>query len=257
MIHLRSAEEIEILRENAILVSKTLAEVGKSIAPGIKTKKLDKIAEEFIRDHGAIPGFKGYGGFPATLCLSVNDVVVHGIPNEYELQEGDIISVDCGTILKGFYGDSAYTFAVGEVDPETELLLKTTEESLYLGAAQAIDGNRLGDIGHAIQSYCESKGFSVVRELVGHGIGKDMHEDPLVANYGKSGTGKRLKEGMVICIEPMINIGVKDIYQKEDGWTVCTQDGKKSAHFEFTVAIKKNKPEILTTFDYIKGIKTY
>ncbi len=257
MIHYKTSEEIEILRENAILVSKTLAEVGKHVAPGVTTKQLDKIAETFIRDHGAVPGFLGYGGFPATLCLSVNDMVVHGIPDGYVLQEGDIISVDCGTVYKGYYGDSAYTFPVGEVDQETALLLKTTEESLYLGAAKAVDGNRIGDIGHAIQSYCEARGFSVVRELVGHGLGKDMHEDPMVPNYGKPGSGKKLRQGMVICIEPMINAGAKEVYEKKDGWGVATADGKKSAHFEFAVAVRKGKPEILTTFDYIKKIKEY
>ncbi|MBQ6311283.1 MAG: type I methionyl aminopeptidase [Bacteroidales bacterium] len=257
MIHYKTSEEIEILRENAILVSKTLAEVGKHVAPGVTTRQLDKIAETFIRDHGAVPGFLGYGGFPATLCLSVNDMVVHGIPDGYVLQEGDIISVDCGTVYKGFYGDSAYTFPVGEVDAETALLLKTTEESLRLGAEKAVEGNRIGDIGYAIQSYCEARGFSVVRELVGHGLGRDMHEDPLVPNYGKPGSGKKLREGMVICIEPMINAGAKEVYEKKDGWGVATADGKKSAHFEFAVAVRKGKPDILTTFDYIYKIKEY
>ncbi len=257
MIHYKTEEEIAILKENAILVSKTLAEVGKHIAPGVTTKQLDKIAETFIRDNGAVPGFLGYGGFPATLCMSVNDMVVHGIPDGYVLQEGDIVSVDCGTVYKGFYGDSAYTFPVGQVDAQTALLLKTTEESLYLGAEKAVEGNRTGDIGHAVQSYCEARGFSVVRELVGHGIGKDMHEDPMVPNYGRPGSGKKLREGMVICIEPMINAGVKEVYEKRDGWGVATADGKKSAHFEFTVAVRKGKPEILTTFDYINKIKEY
>ncbi|MBQ1885738.1 MAG: type I methionyl aminopeptidase [Bacteroidales bacterium] len=257
MVHYKTEEEIDILRENAILVSKTLAEVGKHVAPGVTTKQLDKIAETFIRDNGAVPGFLGYGGFPATLCLSVNDMVVHGIPDGYVLQEGDIISVDCGTVYKGFYGDSAYTFPVGEVDAQTALLLKTTEESLYLGAAQAVDGNRTGDIGHAVQSYCEARGFSVVRELVGHGLGRDMHEDPMVPNYGKPGSGKKLREGMVICIEPMVNAGAKEVYEKADGWGIATADGRKSAHFEFAVAVRKGKPEILTTFDYIKKIKEY
>ena len=257
MVHYKTEEEIDILRENAILVSKTLAEVGKHVAPGVTTKQLDKIAETFIRDNGAVPGFLGYGGCPATLCLSVNDMVVHGIPDGYVLQEGDIISVDCGTVYKGFYGDSAYTFPVGEVDAQTALLLKTTEESLYLGAAQAVDGNRTGDIGHAVQSYCEARGFSVVRELVGHGLGRDMHEDPMVPNYGKPGSGKKLREGMVICIEPMINAGAKEVYEKADGWGIATADARKSAHFEFAVAVRKGKPEILTTFDYIKKIKEY
>ncbi len=257
MIHYKTEEQIQILKENAILVSKTLAEVGKHVAPGVTLKQLDKVAETFIRDNGAVPGFLGYGGFPATLCLSVNDMVVHGIPDGYVLKDGDIVSVDCGTVYKGLYGDSAYTFPVGEVDQETAFLLKTTEESLYLGAAQAVDGNRTGDIGHAVQSYCEARGFSVVRELVGHGIGEDMHEDPMVPNYGKAGSGKKLREGMVICIEPMINAGGKEVYEKRDGWGIATTDGKKSAHFEFTVAVRKGKPEILTTFDYIKKIKEY
>lgn len=251
MIHLKTIEEIEILRENAIMVSKTLAEVGKLVAPGVTTKALDKRAEEYIRDCGAVPGFKGYGGFPYALCISVNDVVVHGFPSDYALKEGDIVSVDCGTIFKGYFGDSAYTFPVGEVDEKTALLLEATKESLRLGAEKAIDGNRVGDIGHAVQSYCEERGFSVVRELVGHGLGKDMHEDPLVPNYGKPGTGKRLKEGMVICIEPMINMGKKEVYEQDNGWGIATSDGKKSAHFEWTVAVKKGKADVLTTFDYI------
>lgn len=255
MIHLKTIEEVEILRENAILVSKTLAEVGKMVAPGVTTKALDQRAEEFIRDNGAVPGFKGYDGFPATLCISVNETVVHGIPDDYALKEGDIVSVDCGTIYKGFFGDSAYTFPVGQIDEKTALLLETTKKALARGAEQAVEGNRVGDIGHAVQDYCEARGFSVVRELVGHGLGRDMHEDPLVPNYGKAGTGKRLKEGMVICIEPMINMGKKDVYQREDGWGIVTEDGQKSAHFEWTVAVKSGKPDILTTFDYINDIK--
>ena len=211
MIRLKTDEEIEILRENAILVSKTLGEVGKAIAPGVSTLSLDKLAETFIRDNGAVPGFLGYGGFPYTLCVSVNDFVVHGFPGDYILQEGDIVSVDCGTIYKGFYGDSAYTFPVGEIDAESANLLKVTKESLYLGAEKAIAGNRLGDIGSTIQQYAEKAGYSVVREMVGHGIGKNMHESPEVPNYGKPGNGKKLQDGMVLCIEPMINAGKKDI----------------------------------------------
>ncbi|MBR3303032.1 MAG: type I methionyl aminopeptidase [Bacteroidales bacterium] len=253
MVQLKTPEQIEILRENAQLVSKTLAEVGRHIAPGVTTKQLDKVAESFIRDNGAVPGFLGYEGFPASLCISVNDVVVHGIPGSYTLKDGDIVSVDCGTVYKGFYGDSAYTFGVGELDEPTRKLLQTTEESLRLGASLAVEGNRVGDIGHAIQSYCESRGFSVVRELVGHGIGRNMHEDPMVPNYGKAGTGKRLKVGMVLCIEPMINAGKKEVYQGSDGWKIATADGSKSAHFEFTVAVGKEKADILTTFDYIKN----
>ncbi|MBQ8033552.1 MAG: type I methionyl aminopeptidase [Bacteroidales bacterium] len=253
MIKLKTEEEIEILRENAILVSKTLGEVGKAIVPGVTTKKLDQIAETFIRDHGAVPGFLGYGGFPYTLCISVNDTVVHGFPSDYCLKEGDIVSVDCGTVYKGFNGDSAYTFAVGEIDPETAKLLEVTKKSLYLGAQKAVAGNRIGDIGFAVQRYCEENGFSVVRELVGHGIGKRLHEAPEVPNYGRDGQGKKLAEGMVICIEPMVNAGVKDIYLEDNGWDVRTADGKNSAHFEFMVAVKKGVPEVLTTFEYIEN----
>lgn len=253
MIKLKTEEEIEILRENAILVSKTLGEVGKAIVPGVTTKKLDQIAETFIRDHGAVPGFLGYGGFPYTLCISVNDTVVHGFPSDYCLKEGDIVSVDCGTVYKGFNGDSAYTFAVGEIDPETAKLLEVTKKSLYLGAQKAVAGNRIGDIGFAVQHYCEENGFSVVRELVGHGIGKRLHEAPEVPNYGRAGQGKKLAEGMVICIEPMVNAGVKDIYLEDNGWDVRTADGKNSAHFEFMVAVKKGAPEVLTTFEYIEN----
>ena len=257
MIRTKTAEDIEILRENALLVSKTLAEVGKHIAPGVTTMELDRIAEAFIRDNGAIPGFLGYGGFPYTLCVSVNDVVVHGFPSSYVLKEGDIVSVDCGTIYKGFYGDSAYTFPVGEVDAETQKLLDVTKESLYKGIEKAVAGNRVGDIGYAIQSYCESFGFSVVREMVGHGIGKNMHESPEVPNYGLSGRGKKLTEGMVICIEPMINAGGRSIYLHDDGWAVSTSNKKKSAHFELMLAIGKGEADVLSTFDYIEGKKNY
>lgn len=253
MIRLKTDEEIEILRENAILVSRTLAEVGKAIAPGVVTSSLDKLAETFIRDNGAVPGFLGYGGFPYTLCISVNDVVVHGFPSDYRLQEGDIVSIDCGTIYKGFYGDSAYTFPVGEIDAESAKLLKVTKESLYLGAQKAVAGNRIGDIGSAVQQYAEQNGFSVVRELVGHGIGTNMHEAPEVPNYGKSGKGKKLSEGMVICIEPMINAGKKDVYLHSNGWDVSTVDRKRSAHFEFMVAVRAGRPDVLTTFDYIEN----
>ena len=247
MIRIKTEEEIALLRENALLVSRTLAEVGKHVVPGVTTMELDRIAEAFIRDNGAIPGFLGYGGFPYTLCISVNDVVVHGFPSSYVLKEGDIISVDCGTIYKGFYGDSAYTFPVGEVDAETQKLLDVTKESLYKGIEKAVAGNRVGDIGYAIQSYCEGFGFSVVREMVGHGIGKNMHESPEVPNYGLAGKGKKLSEGMVICIEPMINAGRHEVYTEEDGWTVKTSDGSLSAHYENTVLITDGEPEILTT----------
>ena len=253
MIKLKTEEEIEILRENAILVSKTLGEVGKAIAPGVTTKKLDQIAETFIRDHGAVPGFLGYGGFPYTLCISVNDTVVHGFPSDYCLKEGDIVSVDCGTVYKGFNGDSAYTFAVGEIDPETARLLDVTKKSLYLGAQKAVAGNRIGDIGFAVQRYCEENGFSVVREMVGHGIGKRLHEAPEVPNYGRAGQGKKLAEGMVICIEPMVNAGTKEIFLESNGWEVKTADSRNSAHFEFMVAVRKGMPEVLTTFEYIEN----
>jgi methionyl aminopeptidase len=252
MIALRTVEEVEILRENALLVSKTLAEVGKRIKPGVTTLELDKLAETFIRDHGAAPGFLGYNDFPNTLCLSVNDVVVHGIPSNYALKEGDILSVDCGTRYKGYYGDSAYTFAVGEVSKETEQLLRVTKESLFKGIAQALDGNRVGDISAAVQGHVETFGYGVVREMVGHGVGKNMHEKPDVPNYGRRGNGKRLREGMVICIEPMINEGTQEVFVEDDKWTLRTKDGKRSAHYELTVCIRKGEPDILSTFEYIE-----
>ncbi|MCF0166531.1 MAG: type I methionyl aminopeptidase [Bacteroidales bacterium] len=252
MIRIKNQEEIEILRENALLVSRTLAEVGKHIAPGVVTMELDKIAETFIRDNGAQPGFLGYGGFPYSLCLSVNDVVVHGFPSDYRLKEGDIISVDCGTLYKGYYGDSAYTFPVGEVSPEVSQLLKVTKESLYRGIEKAVAGNRIGDIGYAIQSYTEGFGYSVVREMVGHGIGRDMHEHPEVPNYGKPGCGKKLIPGMTICIEPMINLGARQIYLHDNGWAVSTIDKAPSAHYELTVAITKEKADVLSTFKFIE-----
>ena len=254
MIVLKTNEEIEILHENNLLVSKTLAEVGKLIKPGITTRELDQVAEEFILDHGAVPGFKGYHGYPNTLCTSVNDEVVHGIPSGYELQEGDIISVDCGVIKNGFYGDSAFTFAVGEISPGKRELLRVTRESLEKGVEQAVAGNRVGDIGYAVQTHAEEHGFSVVRELVGHGLGKNLHEAPEVPNFGRRGRGPKLKEGMVICIEPMINMGVKDVYQDRDGWTIHTADRKPSAHFEYAVAVRKNHAEVLTTYDYIEKV---
>src|SRR5574344_1361015 len=253
MIHYKTLEEIEILKENAILVSKTLAEVGKAVAPGVKTIALDKLAEEYIRDNGAVPGFLGYDGFPGTLCLSVNDVVVHGFPSDYKLKEGDIVSVDCGTVYKGFNGDSAYTFPVGNVSKETQALLDATKASLYKGIEKAVAGGRIGDIGYAVQSYVEPLGFSVVREMVGHGIGRNLHESPEVPNYGRHGRGVKLQEGMVICIEPMINAGVKDVYLDDNGWGVITQDHKNSAHFELTVAVKHGTPEVLSTFDFIEN----
>lgn len=253
MILVKTEEEIELLRESNLLVGMTLGEVAKYIRPGISTLELDRIAEEFIRSHGAEPGFKGYGGFPNTLCISVNDVVVHGIPSaKCILKEGDVVSVDCGTLKNGFYGDSAYTFEVGEVSKEIHQLLQVTKESLYKGIAKAVVGMRIGDIGHAVQSWCEAAGFSVVREMVGHGVGRDLHEDPQVPNYGRQGQGVKLKEGMVIAIEPMINLGKRHVYQDNDGWTIRTRDKMPSAHFEHTVAIGKNGADILSSFEYVE-----
>ncbi|MBR4038141.1 MAG: type I methionyl aminopeptidase [Tidjanibacter sp.] len=252
MIYLKTEEEIELLRENNLLVSATLAEVGKHIKPGVTTLELDRIAEEFIRSHGAVPGFLGYGGFPNTLCVSVNQQVVHGIPSDYALREGDIVSVDCGTILKGFYGDSAYTFGVGEISEQNQQLLTVTKEALLKGVEQAVAGNRVGDISAAVQAHAERYGYGVVRELVGHGLGRDMHEDPEVPNYGARGRGPLLKEGMVICIEPMINLGRKEVVFERDGWTVRTRDNKPSAHFEYAVAIRKGGADVLTDFGIIE-----
>ena len=253
MIRLKSEEEIALLRENALMVSKTLAEVGRHIEPGITTRELDAIAEQYIRSLGAVPGFLGFEGFPATLCMSVNDVVVHGFPSGYKLKEGDIVSVDCGTIYRGYYGDSAYTFPVGKVSPRVQQLLDATKHSLELGIEQAVAGNRTGDIGEAVQSYCESLGFSIVRELVGHGVGRDMHESPEVPNYGRRGHGVKLHEGMVICIEPMVNAGRKEVYLDDNGWAVHTADGAPSAHFEKTVAVRHGKAEVLTTYEFIEN----
>lgn len=255
MIYLKTDEEIELMREANQLVGKTLAEVGRHVEPGVSTLQLDKIAEEFIRDHGAVPAFLGYGGFPNSICASVNEQVVHGIPSSSKiLNEGDIISVDCGTILNGYVGDSAYTFCVGEVDPKVKDLLKTTKESLYLGIQAAVDGKRIGDISNAVQTYCESHNYSVVRELVGHGIGKRMHEEPEVPNYGRRGCGSLLKSGMCICIEPMINMGSKNVVFERDGWTVRTKDRKCSAHFEHCIAIRPDGPQILSSFDFIEEV---
>lgn len=250
----KTDEEVELLRLNNDLVSRTLAEVAKHIKPGVTTQKLDSLAEEFIRAHGAVPGFLGYNGYPATLCISVNDAVVHGIPSSYELREGDIVSVDCGTFLHGFYGDSAFTFPVGEVKPEVQRLLKVTRECLELGIEAAVAGGRVGDISYAVQSHAESNGYSVVRELVGHGIGRHMHEKPEVPNYGARGRGPKLVDGMAICIEPMINLGTKHVYQDLDGWTIRTRDGKPSAHFELAVVVRKDKAERLSTFKYIDEV---
>ena len=252
MVKPKTEEEIELLRENAILVSRTLAEVGKVVAPGVTTLELNRVAETFIRDNGAIPSFLGFEGFPAALCISVNDTVVHGFPSDYILKEGDVVSVDCGTLYKGYNGDSAYTFPVGEVDAETRKLLDVTKASLYEGIEAAVDGNRTGDIGYAVQSYVESFGFSVVRELEGHGLGKHMHEDPGVPNYGRRGKGSKLVEGMVICIEPMINAGNRGVYLARNGWAVHTADHKKSAHYELTVVVRRGQAEQLSTFDFIE-----
>ena len=252
MIFLKTAEEIELLRASNLLVSRALSEVGKTIKPGVSTLKLDKIAEEYLRDHGGIPGFLGYNGFPATLCTSLNDEVVHGIPSEKELREGDILSVDCGVKLQGYFGDSAYTFPVGEPSEEYKSLMLNTRESLFKGIEAAVAGNRLGDIGYAVQNHAEQAGYSVVREMVGHGLGQNLHEEPEVPNYGSRGSGIKLKEGMVICIEPMINMGTRFIKQDKDGWTIRTNDGKPSAHYELAVAITKGEPDVLSTFEYIE-----
>jgi methionyl aminopeptidase len=252
MIYFKSEEEIELIRESSLLVGKTLAEVARVIAPGVRTIDLDRMAEEFIRSHGAVPGFKGYNGFPYTLCVSVNEQVVHGFPGERVLQEGDMVSVDCGVLMNGFYGDSAYTFAVGEITPEVKLLMQRTKESLYQGIASAVDGKRVGDIGYAIQIYVEEFGYSVVRDLVGHGVGRNLHEKPEVPNYGRRGTGVRLQEGMVIAIEPMINLGVRHVIQEKDGWTIRTADKLPSAHYEHTVAVRAGQAQILSTFRYIE-----
>ncbi len=252
MIYFKTIEEIERIRESSLLVARTLGEVAKRIGPGVTSLELDKLAEEFIRDHGAIPAFKGYNGFPASLCISPNSQVVHGIPNKQAFKEGDIISVDCGVLKNDYYGDSAYTFPIGEVSDAVRNLLKVTKESLYRGIDVAVEGHRLQDISFEIQTYCESHGYSVVRELVGHGIGKKLHEAPEVPNFGKRGSGPKLKQGLVIAIEPMINMGRKNIVHGKDGWTITTQDGLPSAHFEHTIAIGKDKAEILSSFRFIE-----
>jgi methionyl aminopeptidase len=257
MIHFKTAEEVELLRASNLLVSRTLAEVAKLIAPGVTTLELDRVAEEFIRDNHALPGFLGYKGYPKTLCTSVNQQVVHGIPSGYRLKEGDIVSVDCGALYQGYYGDSAYTFAVGEVADRVKWLLKTTRESLYKGIENAREGLRIGDISNAIQDHCERERFSVVREMVGHGIGQGLHEAPEIPNYGRRGHGIKLQLGMVICIEPMINMGRKEITQDADGWTIQTADKMPSAHFEHCVAIGKSSADILSSFDYIEEIYKY
>ena len=251
MIIPKNSEEIELMRESALVVSKTLGMIAKEVKPGVTTLQLDKLAEDFIRSEGAIPGFLGLYDFPNSLCMSPNAQVVHGIPNDQPLQEGDIISIDCGAIKNGFYGDHAYTFPVGEVDKETAELLRVTKESLYKGIKEFKIGNRVGDVGYAIQKHAEDHGYGVVRELVGHGLGRTMHEDPEMPNYGKRGRGKKFVEGMVVAIEPMINMGTKNIKQLKDGWTILTRDGKPSAHFEHDVALIDGKPQLLSTFEYI------
>lgn len=259
MIFLKTEDEIELLRQSNLLVGKTLAEVAKIIKPGVTTRELDKVAEEFIRDNGAIPTFKGFPNqfgdpFPASICTSVNDAVVHGIPGDEVLKDGDIVSVDCGTYLNGFCGDSAYTFCVGEVDDEIRQLLKTTKEALYIGISNAVQGKRIGDIGFSIQQYCESHSYGVVRELVGHGIGKEMHEEPAVPNYGRRGSGALLKNGLCIAIEPMITLGNRQVVIESDGWTVRTRDRKCAAHFEHTIAVRNGEADILSSFEFIEEV---
>ena len=258
-IFLKTEDEIELMRQANQLVGKTLGELAKHIRPGISTLELDKVADEFIKDHGAVPTFKGfpnpYGGpFPASICTSVNDVVVHGVPRADEvLREGDVISIDCGVLLNGYNGDSAYTFCVGDVSEDIKKLLQITKESLYKGIEQAVAGHHIGDISYTIQNHCEKEGYGVVRELTGHGIGREMHEDPQVPNYGRRGNGVKLKNSMCIAIEPMITMGKRDIYLKEDRWSVCTRDGKPSAHFEHTIVVRRGQSEILSTFEEIEA----
>lgn len=252
MINYKTSEEVKLIQESADILAKAHGEVAKHVKEGVKTSFLDKIAEEFIRDHNGVPSFKGYNGFPASLCISVNEVVVHGFPSEYELKDGDIISVDCGVFHQGFHSDSAYTYPIGEVSPAVKALLKATKDSLYIGIEQAVFGKRIGDVGNAIQKFVEAKGYTVVRELVGHGLGRNLHEGPEVPNYGKKGSGPLLKDGMVIAIEPMINLGTRNIVQERDGWTIRTADRKPSAHYEHTVAIFEDRTEVLTSHKYIE-----
>lgn len=249
---IRTQEELFFIKQSSLLVGKTLGEVTKHLQPGISLKSIDRVAEEFIRDNGGEPAFKGYRGFPSTLCISVNDVVVHGIPGNAEIREGDLVTVDCGVKFNGMFGDYAYTFAVGEVKTEILRLIKTTRESLDIGVTKALTGNTTGDIGYAIHQYIEKSGYSVVRELVGHGIGNMLHDKPEVPNYGKKGQGSKLEDGMVLCIEPMINMGRKQVYQSGDGWTIRTSDGKPSAHFEHMVIVRHVHPEVLSTYEYIE-----
>jgi methionyl aminopeptidase len=254
MIHYKTEEEVALIKESALILGKAHGEVAKHVKPGVKTIALDKIAEEYIRDHGGVASFKNYNGFPSTLCISTNENVVHGFPSEYELRDGDIISIDCGVFYKGFHSDSAYTYPIGEVSADIIKLLTVTKESLYKGIEKAVYGNRTGDIGHAVQKHAEDEGFTVVRELVGHGLGRSLHESPEVANYGKQGRGAKLNEGLVIAIEPMINMGTRNVVQEDDGWTIRTSDRKPSAHFEHTIAVFKDRTEILTTHKYIEEV---
>jgi methionyl aminopeptidase len=253
-IHYKSAEEIELIRLSAMLVAKTHGEIAKVIAPGIKTIELDKLAETFIRDNGGIPAFLNYGGFPYSLCISLNDQVVHGFPGSHVLKDGDLVSVDCGVILNKYFGDSAFTFAIGEVSDQVKTLMRVTRECLDLGIEKAVVGNRIGDIGYAVQEHAEKHGFGVVKELVGHGVGLKLHEKPEVPNYGRRGAGIKLEEGMVIAIEPMINAGRAGVKFWDDGWTVSTSDGKASAHYEHTIAVKKGKADILSSFEYVDNV---
>lgn len=254
MIHYRTDKEIELIRQSCTIVNDSIAHAASFIKPGISTMELNDIAEEFIRDHSAVPNFKNYHGFPYACCISVNDAVVHGFPTKDPLKEGDVVSIDCGALKNGYHGDSAYTFAVGEISDEIKQLLRVTKDSLYLGIEKAVVGNRVGDISFAIQDYTERKHhFGVVRELVGHGIGKELHEDPQVPNYGKRGKGVKLKEGLVIAIEPMVNLGVKEVYNDKDGWTVRTADHKPAAHYEHMVCVRKNKADMLTSFASIEA----
>ncbi|MEI6695367.1 MAG: type I methionyl aminopeptidase [Bacteroidota bacterium] len=254
MIYYKTEEEIELIRESSLLVGKTLAEIAKHVKPGVETLFLDKLAEDFIRSHGAVPGFKGYNGFKHTLCISVNDEVVHGIPGNRILEDGDIVSIDCGTLKNDFYGDSAYTFAVGNVSEVKLKLMEATKESLYRGINAAVEGKRVGDIGFEIQTYVESLGYSVVRDLVGHGLGRKLHEKPEIPNYGKQGSGMKLQLGLVIAIEPMINLGVRNVIQERDGWTIRTADRLPSAHYEHNVVVRKGKAEILSSFEEIEKV---
>jgi methionyl aminopeptidase len=253
MLHLKNAQEIELMRESCALLSETLASIASIIKPGMTTLEIDRYAEAYIRDNGAVPSFKNYHGFPYTCCISVNDAVVHGFPTSKEIVDGDVVSVDLGVLKNGFHGDSAYTFAIGQVSDEVRQLLRVTKESLYLGIEKAIAGNRVGDIAFAVQDHTERKhGYGVVRELVGHGLGRSLHEDPQVPNYGKRGSGPKLQQGMVIAIEPMINLGVRNVIHDEDGWTIRTKDGKPSAHFEHTLAVRKGAPDVLSSFASIE-----